>query len=123
MPSYKYQCLVTRSETFQFEVEAASADAACRKLQRDLKAAEETQGVHRGKLIFASWSEPNEPGEEWMVMRTTPAEGLKSLLVQFWDGRELSVIGEVEPNHNIEQAVRELFNPRISIKKRKSSGA
>lgn len=122
-PKQKYQFLVTRHQTYQFEIEAKTAEDACKLLQRKLQVDTQEKDVPDSQLVFSSWNDPAEPREEWAVMRTTPAEHCDFLLVQAWNGKRFSAVGEAEIGDSIETALRKILNPRTVAKKPKKKSA
>lgn len=118
-PKQKYQFLITRHQTYQFEMEAKTAEDACKVLQRKLRIDHPEASAHDGKPVFSYWSDPNEPREEWAVMRTAPVENADFLLVQEWNGKQFVTIGEAELGDSIENAFRKIVDPRLDSKKPK----
>ncbi len=114
---HSYQIMVNRQISYQFEVEAESAEKACQKLQRQLRVEDTAQSEAGGKLLFCRWSEPTEPREEWAVMRTTPPEPCDFLLLQAWDGRQFFTMGEGKVGNDIVQVMRSLVDPRAKKEK------
>lgn len=110
---HKYQILVNRQQTYQFDVEAESAEKACLKLQRQLEAEDTLQTEAKDKPLFSRWSDPKEPREEWSIMRTTPSsEAGDFLLLRVWDGNQFLTMGEGKTGEDIVQVMRRLFEPR-----------
>ena len=103
---------MNRQQTYQFDVEAESAEKACLKLQRQLEAEDTLQTEAKEKPLFSRWSDPKEPREEWSVMRTTPSEAGDFLLLQVWDGSQFLTMGEGKAGEDIVQVMRRLFDPR-----------
>lgn len=111
-PKQKYQLLVSRSQTFQFEVDAKSPEEACKLLQKQLSAEDIHYYEHKREPVFSSWNVPSEPREEWAIMNTIQTKNSDSLQVQAWNGKQFLPIGDAEPGDSIEQAFRKIFDPK-----------
>lgn len=107
-PKQKFQIMVNRNQSYQFEVQAESAEKACQKLQRKLYVEDTMQTEAKQKAIFYRWSDPKEPREEWAIMRTAPSDGGDFLLLQSWDGRTFIPMGKGEPDDGIVQIMTRL---------------
>jgi hypothetical protein len=118
---HKYQILVNRQQSYQFEVEAESAEKACQKLQRQLQAEDTMQTESEQKPLFYRWSDPKEPREEWAIMRSTPSEAGNFLLLQAWDGNHFLTMGEGKVGDDIVQAMRKIVDPRAKKDKPKKA--
>ena len=112
-PKHTYQILVNRQQSYQFEVEAESAEKACQKLQRQLQTEDTLQTDTEQKPLFYRWSDPKEPREEWAIMRTSPTPACKFLLLQAWDGQEFLPMGEGKVGEDIVQVMRRIVDPRV----------
>ena len=109
---HEYQILVTRYQTYRFNVEAESAEKACSVLHRSLRSDELTETECQEKPVFSTWSNPSQPQEQWLVMRTTPiAEGDKLLLSE-WNGKQITGIAEAKKGEDIVSALRHVVDPR-----------
>ena len=120
-PKHTYQMMVTRHITYQFEMEAKTAEQACQKLQRRLRTDDTLQTEAGGIPLFYQWSDPKEPCEEWAVMCTTPSKADRNLLLFAWDGQKFIALGEGEIGDDIAQVMRNLYDPRAKRAKRKKT--
>jgi hypothetical protein len=107
-PQRKFQIMVSRHQSYQFEVEAESAEKACQKLHRRLQVEDTMQTEAKQKAIFYRWSDPQEPREEWAIMRTTPSDGGDFLLLQSWDGKTFIPMGKGMAGDGIVQVMTRL---------------
>jgi len=116
---HKYQILVNSYQTYQFDVEAESAEKACSTLQRKLRDDGRVMRNCPEKPVFSAWTIPSEPHEQWAVMRTTPIGGTNFLLLSKWDGKSVTGFAEAEIGDNIVQALMRVVDPRSSKSKLK----
>ena len=80
----RYAVMIPRHQVFCFEVEAKSAEDACKTLWRKLRLDNDPVPPADAKAITSYWGDPKENTDGWLVTSDPKGE-----IIQGWNGKEL----------------------------------
>jgi len=80
----RYAVTIPRHQVFCFEVEAKSAEDACRALWRKLRLDNDPVLPTDAKAIASNWGDPQENADGWLVTSDPKGE-----IIQGWNGKEI----------------------------------
>lgn len=88
-PKKTYVILVPHIAIFEFAVDAASPDEACRILRRELRSGELKQARGGDESIAGMWTNPANENTRWAVMCASRRPGAGNPPLLTWNGTKV----------------------------------